>query len=181
MSPAWFHIHQIGKLRKFLTIDQTKTVIHAFVTSKLDQNNSLLAGLPENLISKLQRVQNASAKIIFRAKKHDHVTAILIQLHWLPVQQRIIFKILLLTFKCLHGEGPAYLRNLLEWYNPSRSLRSSNRLMLKVPRTFLKSYVFEAVAPCLWNSLPVHVRDSSSMDIFKQSLKTYLFKSVYQC
>ena len=121
------------------------------------------------VLVKLQRVQNASAKLIFRAKKHDHVTAFLVQLHWLPVQQRIIFKILLLTFKCLHHEGPAYLRSLLEWYRPKRSLRSSKGLLLKVPRTSLKSYgdhAFEAVALCLWNSLPMHVQDSSSYFIY---------------
>ena len=84
---AWFNLYRISKVRDYLSEEQTKTVIHAFVTSKLDSFNSLLGGLPATVISKLQRIQNSSAKLIMGGKKHDHVTPILRHLHWLPVQQ----------------------------------------------------------------------------------------------
>jgi len=179
---AWFQLHQVGKIRNYLSGDQTKSIIHALVTSKLDQNNSLLVGIPETLSSKLQKVQNAAAKIVFRAKKYDHVTNLLRQLHWLPIQQRIVFKVLLLTYKCLNNEGPQYLRDLLTWHQPQRSLRSSNILQLEIPKTRLVTYgdrAFESVAPRLWNDLPLDVRRSKSTTVFKKNLKTHLFKSAF--
>jgi hypothetical protein len=181
---AWFQIHQIGKIRKYLTSDQTKSIVHAFVISKLDNNNSLLLGVPDSTIAKLQRIQNAAAKLIYRAKKYDHVTGLLKDLHWLPVKHRIHFKVLLLTFKALHGQGPQYLLDLLAWYTPQRTLRSSRNLLLHVPQTHLKTYgdrAFEAAAPKLWNALPLHVRESNSVLCFKQNLKTHLFKLAYKC
>ena len=113
---AWYHLYQISKIRHFLTTEQTKCVIHAYVTSRIDQNNSLLLGLPQRLLKSLQYIQNASAKLIVGAKKRDHVTGTLMSLHWLPVKQRILFKVLLLTFKTLLGQGPAYLKDLLVPY-----------------------------------------------------------------
>ena len=179
---AWFQLHQVGKIRKYLSIDQTKNVLHALVTSKLDQNNSLLAGIPENQCNKLQRVQNAAAKIVYKAKKHDHVTCLLKDLHWLPIQQRILFKILLLTFKCLNEEGPQYLRDLLRWHTPPRALRSASLLQLEVPKTRLSTYgdrAFESIAPRQWNSLPLEIRNSENTNIFKKKLKTHLFSSAF--
>ena len=153
---SWFHLYQISKIRKYLTQDQTKTIVHAYITSKLDQNNSLLSGIPEYLIEKLQRLQNAAAKVIYRAKKYDHVTNLLFELHWLPIHHRISFKILLITFKTLHGEGPSYLKDMLIWHKANRNLCSNNNLLWKIPKTRLKSYVdraFGSSAPWLWNSL----------------------------
>ena len=181
---AWYRIYQIGKIRPYLTQDETKSIVHAYVTSKLDQNNSLLIGCPDHLISKLQKVQNAAAKIIFRAKKYDHVTILLKDLHWLPTPQRIVFKVLLLCFKALHDEGPSYIRDLLKWHTPSRSLRSSHELLLEIPKTRLKSFgdrAFSAAAPRLWNSIPLALRSSPSTTTFKAHLKTYLFKDAYDC
>jgi hypothetical protein len=181
---AWFQLHLVGKLRSYLSIEQTKNVVHSLVTSKLDQNNVLLAGISETLLNKLQRVQNASAKLVFRAKKHEHVTDYLKQLHWLPVYLRIYFKILLLTYKCLHNEGPQYLHNLLTWHQPQRALRSAGMLQLQVPKTRLVTYgdrSFESVAPRLWNSLPFDIRNSKSTDVFKKKLKTYFFKQHFKC
>ena len=82
-----------------LTEDQLKTLIHAYVTSKLDTNNGLLCGEYKYLIAKLQLVQNAAAKVIYGLRKFDHATPYLYNLHWLPVKQRIIFKIFLLVYK----------------------------------------------------------------------------------
>ena len=113
---------------------------HAFITSKLDNANSLLYGLPKFLIDRLQNVQNAAARVVTRTKKYDHIKPVLKQLHWLPISQRITYKILLLTYKALNGQAPDYITELLEPYVPTRNLRSSFKKLLKVPSIKLVSY-----------------------------------------
>ena len=94
-----YHIRNIACIRRFLSEECTKALVHAFVTCRLDNCNSLLHGLPKNQIEKLQRVQNCAARLVVNATRHDHITPVLRDLHWLPVEQRIIFKILLFTSK----------------------------------------------------------------------------------
>ena len=90
---AWYHLYSISKIRPYLTTEQTRCVIHAYATSRLDKNNSLLYGVPETtLLCKLQKVQNSAAKLILGGRKRDHATPFLQELHWLPVCQRHIFK-----------------------------------------------------------------------------------------
>jgi hypothetical protein len=179
---AWFHLYQISKIRKYLTNDQTKSIVHAHVTCRIDQNNSLLIGLPKKLLTRLQRIQNASARLIVGLKKRDHITPTLKQFHWLPVEQRILFKVLLLTFKSLHDQGPMYLKELLTPYVPPRTLRSSSENLLCVPKTHYvetSKRAFGVRAPCEWNKLPASVRNKKSVKSFKTALKTYLYKTVY--
>jgi hypothetical protein len=180
---AWFHLYQLGKIKKYLSDSQMKDVIHAFVISKLDQNNSLLVGSPKYLISKLQSVQNAAAKLVCGINRYDRVEPPLDKLHWLPVEQRIQFKLLLLCFKCLNGHGPEYLSELLIPYVPTRTLRSSCANSLVEPRSSMKTYgdrSFGVAGPRLWNRLPSSVKDSTSVNAFKKSLKTYLYKTAYK-
>ena len=179
---AWFHLHQISKIKLFLTHEQLKSVIHAYVVSRLDQNNSLLIGLPKDQITKLQMVQNAAARLLYGARKRDHVTPLLIKLHWLPVEKRILFKILLLVYKCTTGKGPDYLTELLVTYKPTRQLRSSTQLLLTVPTRHYadtRRRDFAHIGPVEWNKLPMEIRSSCSTDSFKRCLKTYLFKCSY--
>ena len=103
---AFFHLHQIGLVRKFLTFKAAERVIHSLVTSRLDYLNALLVGLPSQDIAKLQRVQNCAARLLSGQKRAEHITPVLNELHWLRVKDRIEFKILLLCFKCLNGFGP---------------------------------------------------------------------------
>ena len=138
---AWFHLYTIGKIRSHLSEDQTKSVVHAYVTPKLDGNNALLVGpRREYLIDKLQLVQNAAAKIITKLKKFDHVTPLLRQLHWLPISKRITFKVLLLVYKSLNDMGPVYLRDLLIYYKPKCEGLRHDPLSLEVPGTELVTY-----------------------------------------
>ena len=102
--------------------------------------NSILYGLPVTELNKLQRVQNVAARLISRTPKSHHITPILQQLHWLPVKDRISFKLLLLTFKALHGLAPIYISELIKPYNPSRSLRSSTLNYLSVPKSNTATY-----------------------------------------
>ena len=124
---ATFALSKIGKLRKYLDPVSTQKLIQAFVISRLDNCNSLLYGLSAKDICKIQRVQNMAARLISLTKKRDHITPILRdQLHWLPVDQRIQFKILLLTYKAFHGVAPSYLKDLITLYVPPRGLRAGN-------------------------------------------------------
>ena len=120
---ATFALSKIGKLRKYLDPVSTQKLIQAFVISRLDNCNSLLYGLSAKDICKIQRVQNMAAHLITLTKKRDHITPILRdQLHSLPVDQIIQFKILLLTYKAFHGVAPSYLKDLITLYVPYRSI-----------------------------------------------------------
>lgn len=177
-----FHLHNIGRVRKYLTIDATKALVQAFVISRLDYCNSLLSGLPDTQIVRLQKLQNTAARIITCTKPWQHITPVLKDLHWLPVHSRIKYKIILLTFKIINNIAPSYLCNLIKLHVPGRNLRSQHKLLLSVPRTELVTYgdrSFSKVSPILWNSLPDSLRSITSEACFKRSLKTFLFNEAY--
>ena len=156
---SFYHLRNIARIRKFISTKTAEILVHAFVTSRLDNCNSLLYGLPKTLLDKLQYVQNSAARLVTLSKKRDHITPLLINLHWLPIHERIKYKILLLTFKALHGLAPSYICDLITKYKPARTLRSSNELLLNSTTYNLKSYgsrSFSVSAPALWNSLPFH-------------------------
>ena len=102
-ASTFYHLRNISRIRKFLSIDTTKALVHAFVTSRVDYCNSLLYGLPASHLNKVQRVLNAAARLVCRAPRYCRITPLLYGLHWLPVRQRISFKILLFVFKAIHG------------------------------------------------------------------------------
>ena len=134
--------------------------------------------LPQNQLQKLQRIQNSAARIITRTKTRHHITPVLMDLHWLPIVQRIKFKIALLVFKCIHDTAPNYLCELLNHATTSRTLRSSHQHHLLHVERFINSFddrAFQKHAPVIWNALPDSVRTITSMTIFKSRLKTVLF------
>ena len=100
---AFYHLRNISHIRKYLTLSAAKTIVHALVCSRIDANNALYYGLPMVQIKNLQRIQNAADRVILRRRKYDHVTPALEKLLWLPVQYRILYKILIITYKALHG------------------------------------------------------------------------------
>ena len=175
---AFAGIRKIGQIRHYLNQDSTTRLVHAFVTTKLDACNSLIFGLQDSDISKLQRVQNTAARLVLRASRCNHITPLLESLHWLPVKQRAIYKILLLTYKALHGLSPVFISDLLHVHVPSRILRSSSECRLEVPRTRTKTYgdrTFTFAAADMWNKLPNDIRQAASVSMFKSKLKTHLF------
>ena len=179
---CYFHIRNVKSLKPILNQDALISVVHAFISSRLDYCNSLLYGLPDKQIQKLQRIQNIAARLVSGSRKFDHVTPVLRDLHWLPVRQRIQFKILTLTFKALNGLGPEYLMDLLKVKENARTLRSSSELCLCVPSSHYKFYgdrAFCVAAPTLWNKLPGDIRKSKSLASFKKSLKTHLFRVAF--
>ncbi|PIK60387.1 hypothetical protein BSL78_02685 [Apostichopus japonicus] len=171
-------LHKIGKIRRCLDQQTAETLVHAFVSSRVDNCNSLLYGLPDQQVNKLQRIQNSAARLITRTKRSEHITPILRDLHWLSVKQRINFKILLLTFKCIHGLAPVYLQNLIRDYTPRCCLRSSSKSLLVTPPVCTKSYgsrSFQFSSAVLWNDLSIKVKEAQSVTSFKSLLKTHLF------
>ena len=96
---ALFHLRNIAKIREYLTVENTKILVHAFVICRLDNCNSLLVGSPKYLIQKLQRIQNCAARLVAQLPRATRTSPVLQELHWLPVDQRVIFKVLLITYK----------------------------------------------------------------------------------
>ena len=176
-------LRKISSVRNFLNESTTTKLLHAFVSSRLDYCNSLYYGLPKTETAKLQRVQNTAARIATRTRRHDHITPVLRNLHWLPVQKRVEFKVLLLTFKCRLHNSPSYIKDLIRDRKVKRTLRSSSQQFLSLPRapatTTYGDAAFIISSPTLWNSLPQNVREASSVSLFKSRLKTHLFVSAF--
>ena len=153
-------------------------VMQALVISRLDYANSLLTGLPACTLRKLELVQNSAARLLMGTSCQAHITPVLCELHWLPVARRITYKVLCLVYKALHEiSAPAYLRSLLCERGNEWVLRSSSATTLVVPCSF-RSYgdrAFGVYAPKMWNSLPLHLRNSTSLASFKKALKIFLF------
>ena len=105
-SSAFFQLHNISRIRKFLSPVETKSLVHAFVASRVDYCNSLLYGLPASQLSKVQRVFNTAARLVCCAPHFSHITPLMYELHWLPLKQRIHFKISII---CIQG---------YPWYSP---------------------------------------------------------------
>ena len=128
-------IRRISTIRHYLTDDATKILAVSLVLSRIDYCNSLLAGLPQSLVGKLQKVQNSAARLVVRERPHVHITPILRHLHWLPVRARISHKTAWLCFNAITSSTPAYLSDLLHLYSPSQSLLSStDTRLLKIPK-----------------------------------------------
>ena len=177
-----FHLKTVKSIRHLLTTDATEKLVHTLISSRLDYCNSLLAGQPDCKYKRLQSLQNAAARVVSRVGKYEHITPVLKNLHWLPVEQRVIFKILLLTYKILHDTGPIYLKKFVTCYTPERDLRSSNLMLLVIPNVHLKTYgerTFAYAAAKAWNNLPMSVKECSTIDSFKNKLKTLLFSNAY--
>ena len=175
----YYHLHNIRKIRKFLSQEATCTIINAFIASQIDYCNSLMNGLPENLIKKLQRVQNTAARLVFNLRKYEHITPALVTLHWLPVKYRIEFKTLLIVFKGLHGKAPTYIQEMTIPSKSKRySIRSNEERVLKVPKfkhdTFGKR-TFAVYGSLAWNCVPKEIRLCAEIEAFKRNLKTLLF------
>ena len=183
---CYFYISWIKRIRPFLSREDAKSLIHSLVISRLDYCNGLLYGLPDYLIHDLQVVMNDAARIVVGIKRDPtiSITDVLKDLHWLPIKERSIFKILTMVYKGLHGLAPQYITELLLVKPvPSHSLRNYDSLKLILPKAKNKSgeRAFSYSGPKLWNSIPFQIRNEQTFSGFKRALKTYLFRSCYNC
>ena len=140
--------------------------------------------MPDYIIKRLQRLLNAAARIITNLGKYDHITDAMKKLHWLPIESRIQYKVLVFVHACVHNIAPPYLSSLLTSYVPSREMRSSGKLILHQSIPNMVTYGKRSFAyggPRLWNNLDIKLRTIVSPDTFKRELKTHLYKSVYTC
>ena len=178
----YLELRRLKQASKYLNQSSLKTLASSFVLSRLDYCNSLFAKLPCYQVERLQKLQNYAARIIFNKPRREHVTPLLLELHWLPVSARIDYKIAMLIFKSLNNLAPPYIKALTEPYIPIRPLRSGSKNLLVNKVCHYKTVgerSFSFYAPFLWNKLPQHLRDECTIDIFKSNLKTYLFRLSY--
>ena len=176
-SSCIYHIRDLRRIRRHLDLDSAQLLANALVSSRLDYCNSLLSGIAETDLTKLQRVLNRLARVVTKSPPFTRSVPLLRFLHWLPVKYRVHFKIRLLTYKALHEEQPVYLHSLIAISLPSRSLRSNRGITLSVPRikTNTGARALSSCASSLWNNLPPSVHSATSVATFRRRLKTYLF------
>jgi len=177
---GYYQLRQLRQAVRCSSMDATKTIVQAFITSRLDSCNALYYGISDELMRRLQSVQNAAARLITGTRRGDHITPVLLQLHWLPVRQRVDFKIVTLVHRSLSGHIPSYLADDCRLVTDARArrLRSADTRTLAVGRTqsTFGDRTFAAAAPWLWNSLPPDLRQPGlSYGQFRRSLKTFLF------
>ena len=191
-----FHVRDLRRLRPILDQTTARNIATALIHSKLDYCNSLFLNLPAKQLDRLQLVLNSAARAVTNSSKFCHITPILKSLHWLKISQRIQYKILSLTYKCLLSNKPVYLRNLLTVQSTSTT-RSSSVITLKRPpiisRLKHSNRSFYVSAPVLWNSLPKDLRQYNSLHSannkpslfhlspsqFHKKLKTHLFAASF--
>ena len=170
VSLCYKSLSDIGKVRHLLSNKNTELLVHAAVGSRLDYCNSLLYGSNKTLINKLQKVQNAGARLISRRRKCQSVSDVLISLHWLRVEARIIFKHLVFVYKCIHHMAPECLVELIEFHDVDRLLLAYKHYLSSQARRS-----FSYIAPKLWNNLPDEIRFSPTLATFKSKIKYLLF------
>ena len=182
VSRCFAALRQLRHLRRYVTDDCLRSLVVSLVHTRLDYGNFVLVELPLYLQRRLQSVLNVAARLVFRLSRYDHVSDALATLHWLRLPQRVDFKVPVMTFRVLHGLAPpSYLNDLVRVADLSgrRRLRSSSSHQLLVPPFRLTTVArrsFPVVASLLWwNSLPSDVQSSSSLHVFCQRLKTFLF------
>ena len=181
---CFFHLRRIRQVKKSLNEKCVRTLVQALVISRIDYCNSVLCGLPASTLQPLTTVLHCAAKLIKNLNPRDHVTPTLRELHWLPIQARINFKICLLMYRIYTSCSPAYLSSLVtpcSSLQSRRGLRSSSQGDFVVTRSLKKlgNRAFALAGPAEWNKLPVFIRKSSTLSIFKTNLKTHLFKIYY--
>ena len=164
----------------------------SYIFSCLDSCNILYYGLSKKLLTKLQVLLNdyvhfVYAKHSFCWREGVSVTKLAMELHILPIFYRILYKISLTAFKCIHGNAPDYLKDLIVLSQPlvlSRGLRTSNHanrlVSLPFPKYCKVSNAFRYSAPTVWNNLPPSIRSAASLSNFKFSLKAHYFNLAYE-
>jgi len=179
-----FHIKALRHVRPLLNKSIANTVACSIVTTRLDYCNSLLYGTSKANLEKLQRIQNTLARVVAGTRKREHITPVLKDLHWLPVEQQINYKVAVITHKLLQEKQPAYLANLIPEYQPTRQLRSASQCL--IARSYVSASrdgdgAFNAAARTVWGTLPLSLRSVSNILSFKNYLRLVSFQFLVVC
>jgi len=186
VSRCFATLRQLRGIRSSVPQPVFRSLVTALVLSRLDYCNSVLVGLPAHLISRLQSVQNAAARLIFQIRRSEHITDAFLELHWLRIPERIVYKLAVQTYRALNGSAPRYLSSQLTRVAdmPSRlRLRSASTQRLAVPAfrlTTVGRRSFSVASANIWNTLPDDVTSAPSLQTFRQRLKTHLFRTSYE-
>ena len=172
-----YHAQGIRHIRHLLTTELAQTLACSLILSRIDYCNDVLHGAPTGSIQKLHQSQNNAARIVLQGRTLNK--PLLHQLHWLPVQQRIMYKLAVLTYKVRSTSTPVYLHRRIAERACSRTLRSATIPLLDKPLTDFSERAFRFSAPTVWNSLPQTVLISDSLSVFKSRLKTFLFNQTF--
>lgn len=181
ISSGNYHLRNMYRIGRYLDQETRHSILRALLLSRLDYGNALLYGANSTDLIRLQSLQNRAAKFIFSASRLDSPKPLLNKLHWLPIHKRIHFKICLYVFKCLNGTAPVYLTTLLQRKTHpltgpvTRSAADESLLLVPFTKRRAGDRSFSAAGPYLWNALPSHIRNSTSLAIFKKKLKSHLF------
>ena len=174
-----FHLRNLNRIRSYNDHSTCAHAVRSLILSRLDYGNSLLGGLSSTDLDRLQKLQNRAARLIYQVNKRSSATPFIRELHWLPVEQRIKFKISVHVYNCVYGSSPVYLQDLISKYNSGsqglRSNRDQTRLAIPKTKRAFGDKSFAVFGPKVWNSLPANLRAAPSVQCFKKLLKTYLF------
>jgi len=176
VSGCFAVLRQLRNIHRSVPRSVLQSLVTSLVLSRLDYGNAVLAGIPSYLIvTRLQSVINAAARLVFSSSRFDHITPLLCQLHWLKAKERIDFKLAVLVYKCLHGTAPSYLTD--ELCHPAdlevrRCLLSASSPSLIVRRTRRSTIGDRAF------TFPV-ITSAPSLPVFRSRLKTHLFQRCF--
>jgi len=180
-----YHSQAIRHIRHLLSTELVVTLACSLILTRLDNCNSVMYGAPASSIQVLQRVQNNAARIVLQAPRRYHAQPLLRELHWLPIQHRIEYKVAVLTFKSRSSAtAPTYLSCHIKARVSKRTLRSSavpvSLLDKPFTRTDFARRAFRCSAPTVWNSLPETIISADSLSVFKSRLKTNFFHKAFE-
>jgi len=183
---CFYHLHRLRQIRRVVGKEVTSQLVSVFVLSRLDYCNSLLAGLPSTTVKPLQRVQNASVHLVLNLGLRDHETLVLQQLHWLPVEHRITFKLCMLIHRIHIGCAPRYMADSVQSiveFSRRPGLRSADTAdyVKHCLQSKFSEHCFSYAGPAVWNSLPHSIKliTDTKLSRFKQLLKSHLFRIAF--
>ena len=173
VSSSFSTIRLLSRIKYFLSSDQLNTMVCSLIFSKLDYCNVLYYGLNNDIIAKMQRVQNTAARLVMKVNAYDKVNLdkLFKHLHWLKIRERIVYKVLLIVHKCVHNMAPVALRGLFRGVQSDRT----KKLDVQKCQGSMGDRAISVCGPKLWNALPKGMRVQTCSDEFKKSLKTLLF------
>jgi hypothetical protein len=170
------YIRILASIRRTMNKQTLKMLMHSMVLSRVDYAISTLSGIDKKQMQRLQRIENAAARMVCKLTKFESANSALTELGWLSVHARIKQRIAKLVYKVVYGNAADYLRELIHPYATERELRSTDDRLLAVPRTRTSTgdRAFAVFGPVTWNNLPISVRTSEKPSSFDQELIKHL-------